>query len=246
MMIKAARRSASMVVTGLFVCLAGVAYTNAPSEAAGSKSDSATASKSVKQGTRHWKRHAHRKYVQTTQKSQNSSVLRKAEEKEVADASGELPVSLPPEVANANARIDAQLDEPTGTTKAMTERANAILLAQADIKTENKPADAPAAAPPPAAASPAVVAPDQLNDVDRALQETQTPSAAQAQTQAAPAPSQTVAMATTAIKAGPPAQPPAAASNDSSTWDQTSLIGKIFIAFGALLTIASAARMFMA
>jgi hypothetical protein len=240
MMIKVARRSASMVVTGLFVCLAGVAYTNAPSEAAGSKSESVTTTKSVKQGTRHWKRTAHRKYVRTAQKSQNSSALRKADETEVADASGELPVSLPPQVANANARIDAQLDEPTGTTKAMTERANAILLAQADIKTENKPADAPAAAPAPAASQ--VVAPDQLNDVDRALQETQ-PAA---QTQVAPAPSQTVAMATTAIKAGPPAQPAAAASNDSSTWDQTSLIGKIFIAFGALLTIASAARMFMA
>ena len=34
--------------------------------------------------------------------------------------------------------------------------------------------------------------------------------------------------------------------NDSSTLDKTSLIGKIFIAFGALLTLASAARMFMA
>jgi hypothetical protein len=38
----------------------------------------------------------------------------------------------------------------------------------------------------------------------------------------------------------------AASSNESSTWDQTSLIGKIFIAFGGLLTLASAARMFMA
>jgi hypothetical protein len=37
-----------------------------------------------------------------------------------------------------------------------------------------------------------------------------------------------------------------AANNDSSTLDKTSLIGKIFIAFGALLTLASAARMFMA
>ena len=37
-----------------------------------------------------------------------------------------------------------------------------------------------------------------------------------------------------------------AANNDSSTLDKTSLIGKIFIAFGALLTMASAARMFMA
>jgi hypothetical protein len=44
-------------------------------------------------------------------------------------------------------------------------------------------------------------------------------------------------------KAAPAAS---AAGSDSSTWDQTSLIGKIFIAFGALLTMASAARMFMA
>jgi hypothetical protein len=234
MIIKASRRSALMVVTGLFVCLAGAAYTNTASEAASSKSESATATKSVKQGTRHWKRHAHRKYVRTAKKSS----VKKAEETQIADATGEMPVSLPPEVANANARIDAQLDEPTGTTKAMTERANAILLAQADIKPETRPADAQATAPAPAANP--VVAPDQLNEADRTLQET----APAAQAQAAPS-SQTVALATTAIKAGPPA-PTAAVANDSSTWDQTSLIGKIFIAFGALLTIASAARMFMA
>jgi len=71
-----------------------------------------------------------------------------------------------------------------------------------------------------------VAAADQLNDADRAL----TPPAANS--------------------AAPPAnqlQPrAAAASRDSSTWEQTSLIGKIFIGFGALLTMASAARMFMA
>jgi hypothetical protein len=44
----------------------------------------------------------------------------------------------------------------------------------------------------------------------------------------------------------PAATPVMASSNESSTWDQTSLIGKIFIAFGGLLTLASAARMFMA
>jgi hypothetical protein len=233
MIIKASRRSALMVVTGLFVCVAGVAYTGAASVAADSKSESATATKSAKHGTRHWKRYAHRKYVRTAQKS---SSAKKTEETEVADATGEMPVSLPPAVANANARIDVQLDEPTGATKAMTERANAILLAQADPR----PADAPAAVPAPAPVEQAA-APDQLNEADRTLQE----SAPAPQAQAAPGSSQTVAMATTAIKAGPPAQPPAAAS-DSSTWDQTSLIGKIFIAIGALLTIASAARMFMA
>ena len=37
-----------------------------------------------------------------------------------------------------------------------------------------------------------------------------------------------------------------AADSDSSTLDKTSLVGKIFIAFGALLTMASAARVFMA
>jgi hypothetical protein len=47
------------------------------------------------------------------------------------------------------------------------------------------------------------------------------------------------------VKAAP-AAPALASSGESSTWDQTSLIGKIFIGFGALLTMASAARMFMA
>ena len=36
------------------------------------------------------------------------------------------------------------------------------------------------------------------------------------------------------------------AGSDHSLWDETSLIGKVFIAFGTLLTIGSAARMFMA
>ena len=54
---------------------------------------------------------------------------------------------------------------------------------------------------------------------------------------------QTVAMASAKPAAESPGQ---AATNDSSTLDKTSLIGKIFIAFGALLTMASAARMLMA
>jgi hypothetical protein len=34
--------------------------------------------------------------------------------------------------------------------------------------------------------------------------------------------------------------------DDDSRWAQTSTIGKIFVAFGALLTLGSAIRMFMA
>ena len=89
-----------------------------------------------------------------------------------------------------------------------------------------------------------VVASDQLNDVDRELQESQSSAPpTQAQTPPSPQP-QTVAMAAAAVRATTSAAPVLA--SESTTWDQTSLIGKIFIAVGALLTMASAARMFMA
>ncbi len=75
-----------------------------------------------------------------------------------------------------------------------------------------------------------VVASDQLSDADRALRET-------------PPPAQPVAVAS---NDAPAQRTVAMAGNDHSLWDETSLIGKVFIAFGTLLTIASAARMFMA
>jgi hypothetical protein len=124
-------------------------------------------------------------------------------------------------VANANAQW-ASADTPTGNAKAMSARANEIL--------QTTPANATDAQP---AADAQVISADQLNDVDRALQET-----------ARPAP--TLAMASAETPAAPAAPVTAASSNESSTWDQTSLIGKIFIGFGALLTMASAARMFIA
>jgi hypothetical protein len=112
-------------------------------------------------------------------------------------------------------------DVPGGNAKAMSARANDIVQAA--------PANAQVTADTP------VVAADQLNDVDRALHE------------ASPPPAPTLAMAAVDTPAAP-AAPVMASSNSSegSTWDQTSLIGKIFIGFGALLTMASAARMFMA
>jgi hypothetical protein len=73
---------------------------------------------------------------------------------------------------------------------------------------------------------------DQLNDSDRALRDN------------AAAPT----TAPAASNEAPPVRsaPVMAASGEHSVWDETSLIGKIFIGFGALLTVASAARMFMA
>lgn len=108
-----------------------------------------------------------------------------------------------------------------GTSVAATTGAGgntAMVIAQADNAPQSTAQTKPVAAPS------QVVAPDQLNEVDRAA-----PSATEA--------------------ADPPAArgaPVTAGSGEHSLWDETSLIGKIFIGFGTVLTLASAARMFMA
>jgi ABC-type sugar transport system substrate-binding protein len=112
-----------------------------------------------------------------------------------------------------------------------------VQMAAADARAGTaKPAvdtGAPAQAPQSGQAQSAdgqVVASDQLNDVDRALHEP-TPSA------------QPVALAS---NDAPAPRVVVMAGSDHSLWDQTSLIGKVFIAFGMMLTVGSAARMFMA
>jgi hypothetical protein len=213
MKIKASGRSALILATGLFVCFAAPSQTmaaSADSAATILKSDGATADNAVKRSTRHWKRSAHRKAPSKSEET------RKAD---VADAAGNTPAAIPASVANANAQLTSA-NAPADSAWAMSAKASTMLVAATD-----RPADAQAAP------DTELVSSDQLNDVDRALQQNPPPS------------TQTVAMST--AKAAP-AAPALASGSDSSTWDQTSLIGKIFIAFGALLTMASAARMFMA
>ena len=48
------------------------------------------------------------------------------------------------------------------------------------------------------------------------------------------------------VRAVPSGERPVVKAEDSDTWNKTSLIGKIFIAFGGLLTLASAARLLIA
>jgi hypothetical protein len=189
--------------------------------AVASKSESASAGKSVRHGSRSLKkRYAHRKSIRAAAKSDES---KKTDEMQVADASGSASAAIPPRIANANAQMtaaDAPPDSAKGMSAAMSEKANTVLHAAAD-----KPADAEA----PAEAG--VIATDQLNSFDRSLNPSEQPVATT---------SQTVVMASTSRPSSE------TAGSDSSTLDKTSLIGKIFIAFGALLTMASAARMFMA
>jgi hypothetical protein len=162
--------------------------------------------------------HRHYAHYRSSKAEVKSAESKKETAPEAADNDTAALTALPPAVTNANAQLASTADTPADSARAMTTRANDITQAAADTQ-------------PPTQSQ--VVAPDQLNDVDRALREE------------APPQQTTLAMASAEAPAAP-SQQVIAASSESSTWDQTSLIGKIFIGFGALLTLASAARMFMA
>jgi hypothetical protein len=222
MKIKASGHSALLVAAGLFVVFA------VPSQAA-EEPDDATASaqsepagapvvlhKQAKPASRHLKKQARRKSSEVAKKS---SPDKKPEE--AAAAGNADPAPIAPSVANANAQF-ASADTATLPATAVSARANDTLQTSPSNPFDARPAP-----------QTDLVSADQLNDLDRALQETTSP---------APAP----AAAAAGAPAPAPAKPAAATSPESSAWDQTSLIGKLFIGFGALLTVASAARMFMA
>ena len=233
MIVKASGRSALILATGLFVCFAG------PSQAAGATDPAASATagapialnKYAKHTAHHGKKVAQRKSSKVASKSSTDT---KATATDAAADDGDnsptiQPSEIPPAVANANAQL-ASADTQNDTTKAMAARASSIVQAATDSQASPQP---PAnAAQDNTHDNAQVVSADQLNDVDRSLHEGS----------AAATP---VAMASADAPAAT-TPTPATASNESSTWDQTSLIGKIFIGFGALLTMASAARMFMA
>ncbi|MBR1127076.1 hypothetical protein [Bradyrhizobium iriomotense] len=230
-MMKASGRAALILLAGLFLLFGGAAQA-APASAASSKSDSAgTQADAVKPG-----KHRHQSSRRTSSKTAQKSSDDKADSKDTAAKADEakagdnkagdktadsaLPASsqMPPEVANANAQLAATDTPPAAAASAMTGRANDNVQAAADNT----------AAP---NAEGQIVAPDQPNDLDRAAQQDNPPAqkAVVAATEAQPRPA-----------------PVMASSQQSSAWDQSSLIGKIFIGVGTLLTLASAARMFMA
>jgi hypothetical protein len=223
MTIKASGRSALIIAAGIWACFSG------PLQAAeGADSATPTASKAASKATgapivlkKYTKSH-HGKNSQ--RKSSKAALKSDTSETDRAARDGDNSTAIPPSVANANAEL-APSEGPPDSARAMSAKANTMLVTAADKAADAQPtAETPAETP--------VVAADQLNELDRALEESKP---------AAPP----LAMASTEPPAAPSA-PVMASSKEDSAWDQTSLIGKIFIGFGALLTMASAARMFMA
>jgi hypothetical protein len=223
MITKASGLLAVLMAAGLFACVAAPSPVEAAGSGGATASDSDSASSVEKQTTRHGKRAKSAQSESKSSESQSSgSRSSEAKKPEVADAAA---VSLPASVANAKAELTA--DVPADTASARSAKPN-TLLAASDKPDEAKAPD-----------DTDVVASDQLNEMDRALQESQSQNQSAAQPPA-PAAAMMTAQAPTPASAAP------VATADDSTWDRTSLIGKIFIAAGALLTMASAARMFMA
>jgi hypothetical protein len=222
----------AILATGLFVGFAGASPAGAATDdnaAAQTKSagtdaasaeadgaDKATGRKNTRHSSRHWKRHAERKSSKVALKS--SSRKNTDASDGAADSSTN---SIPPSVADANAQLAAAgtpESQLAGNARAMSAHASDIVQAAPEQPADAQPAP-----------QVQTVASDQLNEVDRSL------------TASTPPPP---ALATAMAQA--PDSTETASSDDGSSWDQASLIGKIFIGFGALLTMASAARMLMA
>jgi hypothetical protein len=190
-----------------------------PSHAATDGTTDDPASKASSRVVAHHSRH---KSAKPALKSSNGN--QDARTKTAVDSGAGAP-TIPPFVADANAQLPPP-EEPTIAAEGMR--------ARADDLVQNSPNSADS----PPAAEEQVVPPDQLNDMDRTVREEvpDTPAA----------PSVAMASAEAAADADAPEVGSPARDNESSLWDHTSLIGKIFIGFGALLTVASAGRMFMA
>jgi len=233
MNIKASGRSALIIAAAFWMSVSGPvqAAEDADGGVTVSKTESAAgppvALNKFAKKSRHWKRASSQRKSVKVAMAENAKTSEKKKTAD-ADAAGKADDSqsaIPPSIANANAQL-AAADLPADTNSVSTKASN-MLRTMAAKQGDSAEPETPAPAP---VANMELVAADQLNDVDRALSE--------GKNEEKPALVPTVAMAM--------AQAPAAVSSSDSTWDQTSLIGKIFIAFGGLLTLASAARMFMA
>jgi hypothetical protein len=234
MNIKASGRSALIIAAGFWVCFASPlqAAEDADGGVAAPKTESAAGppvalNKFAKKSRPGKRVSSYRKSMKVASKA-SAENAKTSEKKKAIDADAAMKddnnrSAIPPSVANANAQL-AAADLPADTNTVSTKASNMLRTMAA------KQADSADPQTPAPAVNTELVAADQLNEVDRALSDSKSEDK--------PVLAPTVVMAM--------AQAPAAVSSSESPWDQTSLIGKIFIAFGGLLTLASAARMFMA
>jgi len=218
MNIKASGRSALIITAGLWLCISGpMRATESDARAADTTAKADTTTGTPVGLNKLAKPRAKKQAAVPSSKSGKAAA--KTPDLKNSDEAEASKVAATASIPPLVANANAQL--PGGGTAA--DNALKIASAQADNALQVAKRDDQANASP---ANAELVSADQFNDVDRSLADDKAPTA-------------TLALASMTQTIAPP-------SSDDSTWNQTSLIGRIFIAFGGLLTVASAARMFMA
>jgi hypothetical protein len=183
-----------------------------------------TDSAALKAG-RHGRHHAHHATRSRSEKHAAKSAAsdqKKASGGDRKDAAGSGEgAALSPTVANANAQMAAEAGPPVSPGSAPSDASD-----QAPKPAQNGAAvQSSAAEPSPPISEAWVVEADELNDLDRAA-----------------LPDKPAGK----ILHPAPASPHVASQLSEDTWNQASMVGKIFIVMGGFLTLASAARMFIA
>lgn len=241
MQIKANGRWAIIVVAGLLALSAGpvnaacdkpncgriVGAQTADSKTQAGAATEAAAGKTAKRNGQHARASSRHKTEKLAAKSSTSAKTPPGSDKtadQVASQPDSGKAAVPAAVANANAQMigpaspaDAAKPQPDGQATGQDGTQGAAGT------TTGQDSDPVVAAASDADAQ--IVASDQLNDLDRAAVDEK----------GAPRILRLVSQTSQVNNAG-----------TDDAWNQTSLIGKIFIAFGGFLTLASAARMFIA
>ena len=224
MTIKTSARPVLILATGLFVCFAGPSPVAAGADdkaVTDSKSASTESGRGAEESVavKKYAKHGSRHWKRHAHHKSGKVALKSSPAAQKADATDV--AAADGDVATAIPPSVANANAQLASADTPDGNARAMSARANDIlqAAADKPVDAQSAAEAP------VVSPDALNEVDRTLPASDPPAPT---------------MATAAADA-----PAVESSNDSPSSDRTSLIGKIFMACGGLLTLASAARMFM-
>ncbi len=211
----------ALIVTAM--AFAWVAGNPSPSQAAPQGDATATSAKPLALGkfSKHRKKRV-RHHARPSRKHHHQASAKKtsskADRKEDNKVATETKAdeALSPSVANAHAELTSDNQEHPLTAADATADSSTLTEADKTATTGIAPSGVQ------------ITTSDQLNDMDRDVAIPATP----------PEPA-TVALAQIS-------QPAVASASEESAWGSASLIGKIFIAFGVMLTLASAARMVIA
>lgn len=227
----AKRHLASIVVAGLWVAIAAPAHAGTICAGSGCATSASVTGESARE-TSVSKPVTLNRYAKRTAKKKSALRTRVAAKRNVRVSKAAQYARVAARVKKAGKKFTVAAAKPASSESAPLKpslaNARAEMTADAGVRVAGAANDSPIAVEAKAPETNIqLVAADQVNEIDRA-----------AENETKPQPT---------VKPAPvPLDARSAVVSSDSTWDQTSLIGKLFVAFGGLLTLASAARLFIA